>query len=267
MLDAAELPALPGALELAAAGVRTGGDRRNREFAGTHVESSRRRGRGGACVRPADGGRPARVGARRAGGGPRGDTDRGRPVGGEDRRGPSLDPGSFSASGRRRPTRAHGLGAHVPSDRGDVDLRPLPRHHVRRLRPAHRVGARLRELAALRRQALPGAGLPRLRRVRQPDGRARRHRAHARRRSRLAPDRGALGLGALGGAGGVSRRGRADPDGRDHDRARPSSARGDDALPPRARGLRSGADRGARGMEPARRPRRGGRAPLAPSSS
>ena len=39
VLDAGALPALPGALELAAAGVRTGGDRRNREFAGAHVES------------------------------------------------------------------------------------------------------------------------------------------------------------------------------------------------------------------------------------
>jgi selenide,water dikinase len=38
-LDAASLPALPGALELAGAGVRTGGDRRNREFAGPHVVS------------------------------------------------------------------------------------------------------------------------------------------------------------------------------------------------------------------------------------
>jgi selenide,water dikinase len=38
-LDAKVLPALPGALELAAAGVRTGGDRRNREFAGPHVTS------------------------------------------------------------------------------------------------------------------------------------------------------------------------------------------------------------------------------------
>jgi selenide, water dikinase len=38
-LEAAALPALPGALELAAEGVRTGGDRRNREFAGPHVES------------------------------------------------------------------------------------------------------------------------------------------------------------------------------------------------------------------------------------
>jgi len=40
VLSAARLPSLPGALELAAAGVRTGGDRRNREFAGPHVESS-----------------------------------------------------------------------------------------------------------------------------------------------------------------------------------------------------------------------------------
>ena len=39
VLDADALPALPGALELAAAGVRTGGDRRNREFAGAHVTS------------------------------------------------------------------------------------------------------------------------------------------------------------------------------------------------------------------------------------
>jgi selenide,water dikinase len=40
VIDAAGLPALPGALELAAAGVRTGGDRRNREFAERHVESA-----------------------------------------------------------------------------------------------------------------------------------------------------------------------------------------------------------------------------------
>jgi selenide,water dikinase len=38
-LDAEALPLLPGALELARDGVRTGGDRRNREYAATHVES------------------------------------------------------------------------------------------------------------------------------------------------------------------------------------------------------------------------------------
>ena len=39
-LDAASLPALPGAVELARAGVRTGGDRRNREYASAHVDST-----------------------------------------------------------------------------------------------------------------------------------------------------------------------------------------------------------------------------------
>ena len=38
-LDADALPFLPGALEQAAAGTRTGGDRRNREFAGPHVDA------------------------------------------------------------------------------------------------------------------------------------------------------------------------------------------------------------------------------------
>ena len=36
-LEARALPALPGALEVARAGERTGGDARNREFAGSHV--------------------------------------------------------------------------------------------------------------------------------------------------------------------------------------------------------------------------------------
>jgi selenide,water dikinase len=40
VLEAESLPSLPGALPLAEDGVRTGGDRRNREFAGPHVESS-----------------------------------------------------------------------------------------------------------------------------------------------------------------------------------------------------------------------------------
>jgi len=39
-LETDALPVLPGALELARDGVRTGGDPRNREFAGPHVESS-----------------------------------------------------------------------------------------------------------------------------------------------------------------------------------------------------------------------------------
>jgi selenide,water dikinase len=39
VLEAEALPALPSALELARDGVRTGGDRRNREYAEAHVES------------------------------------------------------------------------------------------------------------------------------------------------------------------------------------------------------------------------------------
>ena len=39
VLDAGSLPALPGALELVGKGVRTGGDRRNREYAGPRVDS------------------------------------------------------------------------------------------------------------------------------------------------------------------------------------------------------------------------------------
>jgi selenide,water dikinase len=40
VVDAGSLPALPGARSLAEKGVRTGGDRRNREYASRHVESS-----------------------------------------------------------------------------------------------------------------------------------------------------------------------------------------------------------------------------------
>ena len=39
VLEAVRLPLLPGALEQAAAGVRTGGDARNRDFAATHVDT------------------------------------------------------------------------------------------------------------------------------------------------------------------------------------------------------------------------------------
>ncbi|MDQ3669910.1 MAG: selenide, water dikinase SelD [Actinomycetota bacterium] len=39
VLEAESLPLLPSALELAEGGVRTGGDRRNRDYAGPHVES------------------------------------------------------------------------------------------------------------------------------------------------------------------------------------------------------------------------------------
>ena len=40
VLESAALPLLPGAFELAEEGVKTGGDRRNREYASAHVEST-----------------------------------------------------------------------------------------------------------------------------------------------------------------------------------------------------------------------------------
>ena len=95
------------------------------------------------------------------------------------------------------------------------------------------LGARLRELAELRRQAVPRAGLPRVRRVREPDGRARRHRPHARRLARVAVDERALALGAVGALGAFLVAIAQIPMGGHHDRARPPSARGDDALPAR----------------------------------
>ena len=39
VLESASLPAMTGALDVAAAGIRTGGDRRNRDFAGPHVQA------------------------------------------------------------------------------------------------------------------------------------------------------------------------------------------------------------------------------------
>ena len=39
VLEGDRLPLLPGALEAAAAGVRTGGDARNRDFAAAHVDT------------------------------------------------------------------------------------------------------------------------------------------------------------------------------------------------------------------------------------
>ena len=61
-IDAASLPVLPGALELADQGVRTGGDRRNRDYVGGALTVERRlRGAGRARVRPADGRRAPRL--------------------------------------------------------------------------------------------------------------------------------------------------------------------------------------------------------------
>ena len=68
VLDAASLPALPGALEAAAQGVRTGGDARNRDFAADALAlDGSPGGARRARLRPADGRRPARLPPRRQG--------------------------------------------------------------------------------------------------------------------------------------------------------------------------------------------------------
>ncbi len=65
VLDAAALPALPGALEVAGRASGPGGDARNREFAGAHVEVAGRRAgrRGRARLGSADVRGPARLAA------------------------------------------------------------------------------------------------------------------------------------------------------------------------------------------------------------
>ena len=126
---------------------------------------------------------------------------RGRICRGADRPGRGRAPESFSASGRRRRACPLGLGA-----------RPTSASRRRRRFALFLVitsGAFVRLTGSglgcenwprCGDKPYPGAGLPRLRRVREPDGRARRHRPHARHRARIAPDRGAVGMGTLGGA-------------------------------------------------------------------
>ena len=65
VFDAAALPLYAGALAAAEAGMRTGGDARNREHLERRVTSRRRRRPRGAVLRPADVGRPARRRRRR----------------------------------------------------------------------------------------------------------------------------------------------------------------------------------------------------------
>ncbi len=84
VVDAERLPALDGALDAARAGVSTAGTRNNRELRRCR---GRRRGAGArrAGLRPADGGRAARLAATRARPGAGGGVRRGRPVPGPDR--------------------------------------------------------------------------------------------------------------------------------------------------------------------------------------
>ena len=159
VLDAAELPALPGALELAEAGVRTGGDRRNREFAGPHVASTAREAPEALAYDPQTAGGllislPADK-ARRA----RGDVRRPdlflRRIG-------RIEAGAGVVLGQTaRTLGARGLGARpradargldraVPAPRGHRRPLALRRRHDRGRRPPDGVGSRLRQLAAVR---------------------------------------------------------------------------------------------------------------------
>ena len=174
-LDAAALPALPSALELAEAGVRTGGDRRNRDYSGPHVESTATDAQealafdpqtaGGLLVSlPADkaavlaatfaaAGLPLhRIGRVAAGDGRAASADRLEP------KSPYTRSGAHEGASRLAP-RGHAAAVSPPRARRSVHA--LRRRHRGRVRPAHRLGPRLRQLAALRRQARSREGRPR----------------------------------------------------------------------------------------------------------
>ena len=90
------------------------------------------------------------------------------------------------------------------------------------------------------------------------------HRPHAPHVARVAARARAVARRTVGRARRVPRRRRTDPDGRNHDRARSAPARGHDALPARAHGVRARGDRRVRGVEPQGRPGTGSRPRLAP---
>ena len=152
-----------GALELAEAGVRTGGDRRNRDSPAPRREHGRAAA-GGARLRPADLRRPARLPAGRQG---------------------AVLAATFAAAeldlsrvGRveevpasRSPPTTLGTCASVSAGPGvtrsrraasassrQLDGRDVLRRHLRRLRPPDSARARLRPLAALRHGPFPTQG-------------------------------------------------------------------------------------------------------------
>ena len=228
VIDADTLPSLPAAVELAADGVRTGGDGRNREYAGPHVES-RLRSVGGARLRPADcRGLLASMPSERAAVleatlAPRGSGRSHRASRGRLRSALPLVAVAVA--------RARSVSARTFPDRSRVVSRALPRHHLGCVRPPD--GARAgcenwpscgdkpyRSRAFMRSSSSATAwwrssGSP-----------------HARDLARVAVDDRSSRWGRWA-ALGLSRRDRADPDGRRDDRARPAPARRDDALPPR----------------------------------
>ncbi len=205
-LDAATLPALPSAFELAEAGVRTGGDRRNRDYSGPHVESSATDAQEALAFDPQTaGGLLVSLPA-----------DKAAVLVGHVRRSAGC---RCTASGALRPATAccfadlstevsvHSKGAHegasrleprghtagVSPPRARRDDRDVLRRHLGRVRPSHRVGPRMRPLAPVRNGTVPDGRQPtRDHRVQQPPRGCRRDRLRARDLAGGAEGRGAL---------------------------------------------------------------------------
>ena len=164
-------------------------------------------------LRPADGGRAARLAAGRAGRGARGRARRARALRAADRPRRGRAPAWSLAltlervhveSTRSPAARVRALARDVPAARARRRLRALADRLDRRGRPADRLRARLRALARLPAgPTVPGEGLPRVHRVREPAGRRRDDR---RSRSRWRSARGARAACRAGRGGSPSRR-------------------------------------------------------------
>ena len=186
VLESDRWPALDGALEVARAGERTGGDRaepRVRRGARDRADGVAEE-RGCAGLGSADGRRPARLAARRTAACARRPSRRRAAsscgVSAGSRTAPastSTDADYTRARARRdhaplAAARARALGDDLPAGRGPVGLRALADRLDGRDRPADELGARLRALARMPAgPAVPGEGLPLVHRVREPDGR------------------------------------------------------------------------------------------------
>ena len=179
VIDGESLPLLPAALELAEQGVRTGGDRRNRDYAGPHVESRGGCHGGGAGLRPADRRGPADLAAGRPWSGSRSDVRVARTArqraSGRSSRLRSRAPVVVTAVARVRTLSPGGFLRLSLASCVALFLVVTSGAFVRLTGS----GPRLRQLAAVRGQALPRAGIPRVRGVREPHGRSRRPRADA----------------------------------------------------------------------------------------
>ena len=262
------LPLLPGALEAAAAGVRTGGDRRNRDFAAAHVETGGvaedlvalaydPQTSGGLLIAlPGRQGRGARGRVRRARPLPRPDRPR---RGGRGRRAR----GGWSPRSPACASRA--LAGAVRAARGGVGALALPDRPHRRGRPADGLRARLPVLAGLPGgRVLPGGRPPLGDRVRQPR-RSRSSRSRSASSTWVAAPRTprAAALGDVARGARLPRDDRAGAARPADDQARPAPADGAHPLPARARrarrrGRARGRGLGQRARRVARRPCRSG---------